>query len=494
MAWLTPKSVAENELASRPHRPSMNSSKPRSDSSRLIRERGISVDFVDKDLDDADLLQAAGAMSDLDFVDIDDHGPDIAAQTKRYASKNARQREDNAMTAKWQPKQLLNGKWACNHACKSKNTCKHLCCRDGLDKPPKAPKNWQASGSAANEDSLPKATQNTKKLQKGQTTLKMTGMKIGETVSKVATSDVEYLDLTENPERSSPGLMSEGLKHLHRLHSAVQKDTPNRVSNLNRSNDSFLPVNRPEQQHSFLPSFKTSRNDIASDYGDSWPDDIDLPDLHPLADASPRVEKQLTPSFHRGTEETETHERAMISNDVDEPDFGDVDSMLEATMVGLADSQDLQAETCAKEKYMDIRQAPEAVCALPITSKRVPFPELAISSSLDNHAQAHEDKSEQVAFRNPFMQSSSPLFRTIPAMKRSIFFKGVGEQAQRATKRSKKSEDVELQDIPPLLHGVTPIVPVSEVIDGSDKTDTPAEPEGVDKWLMQEFGQYVNFI
>ncbi|KAI2085623.1 ATP-dependent DNA helicase MER3 [Ophidiomyces ophidiicola] len=39
------------------------------------------------------------------------------------------------------PLPLSNGKWECNHRCKDKAQCKHLCCREGIDRPPKGPKN-----------------------------------------------------------------------------------------------------------------------------------------------------------------------------------------------------------------------------------------------------------------------------------------------------------------------------------------------------------------
>ncbi|KAL5532870.1 HFM1 [Sanghuangporus sanghuang] len=39
-----------------------------------------------------------------------------------------------------EPKTLPNGNYACNHNCKDKSACRHLCCREGLAKPPLAPK------------------------------------------------------------------------------------------------------------------------------------------------------------------------------------------------------------------------------------------------------------------------------------------------------------------------------------------------------------------
>jgi len=169
MAWPSKKSIADNELASRPTRPSMNTSKRRSDSSRLSAggQHETSDEFGDVDLDDADLLQAASAMSDLDFAHIDNYGTDAAAQTKKNTSKNARQKQSSAVASDWQPRQLDNGKWACNHACKDKNSCKHMCCREGVDKPPKAPKKWAASADA-NHNALPKKNQSKRNYQKAK--------------------------------------------------------------------------------------------------------------------------------------------------------------------------------------------------------------------------------------------------------------------------------------------------------------------------------------
>jgi hypothetical protein len=472
----------------------MNSSKHRSDGARFNCRREPSDEFGDNSLDDGDLLQAAGGISDLDFAHIDNYGTELSAQTMKITSKSTRPKQTGELTTMWEPKQFDNGKWACNHACKDKNACKHMCCRDGVDKPPKAPKSWQAFASVENQDVQPKATQKQKRLQKGQTTLKLAGMRTKKPVSNAAASIVEHLDLIEDSGRGSRGSMPAGLKQLHRLHSSVQKDTPIHISSLIQRNDSRTRVTRSEQRLSFLPDIEINTNDITSDYGDSWPDDVDLPDLCPPTDAAGRATKRLAPSFDCNLGKIESDERVMISNDVVEPDFGEVDSLLDAAMVSLADSQDLQAETRINDRFTDIHQAPEDVSSLPITSKTLPFAKLPIFLSLDNSVKAREVHSQQVARRTPVLQSSSPFFTTTPTVKRSTFFPEVGDQSERARKRLKKIEDVELENMPPIPHVMVPTVPASEAKEESQRTEASSEPEGVDEWLMQEFGQYVDFV
>ncbi|KAL9044262.1 MAG: hypothetical protein Q9214_002586, partial [Letrouitia sp. 1 TL-2023] len=104
-------------------------------------------DFSDAGMNFCERLIGRRAMSDLqsvrniEFQPIDaferDH-PGNRASTDRVLTVPAifGRRADPERKAI----QLANGNWACNHKCKDKLGCKHLCCHEGVDRPPKPPK------------------------------------------------------------------------------------------------------------------------------------------------------------------------------------------------------------------------------------------------------------------------------------------------------------------------------------------------------------------
>ncbi|KAF2089406.1 P-loop containing nucleoside triphosphate hydrolase protein, partial [Saccharata proteae CBS 121410] len=128
-------------------KPGANISRRRRESENSAHRRSTtgSDDYGYGDLDDSELLAAAGGPSKYEFTHIDDiESEDISTvpqgtklgDAKRKQVAKASQPDDNS---DWQPTRLRNGKWECNHACKNKRTCRHICCREGLDKPPKGP-------------------------------------------------------------------------------------------------------------------------------------------------------------------------------------------------------------------------------------------------------------------------------------------------------------------------------------------------------------------
>lgn len=121
-------------------RPISNTSRRRVESIGGRRKSSETCDeFGDDDIDDIDLVQAAGR--ELDFEHIENYDDATTVLTRQYSFNNtsSKKRKHTEPHAKEDdgPRQLPNGKWACNHKCKDKNACKHICCRDGLHKPPK---------------------------------------------------------------------------------------------------------------------------------------------------------------------------------------------------------------------------------------------------------------------------------------------------------------------------------------------------------------------
>jgi ATP-dependent DNA helicase HFM1/MER3 len=513
MVWPSKHAVEKDGLTIRCSRPGMNTSKRRSDSSRLssVTRNESNDEFEDSGLNDADLLQAASGMIDLEFTHIDNFCSETAKSTKRNTSNNAHQKPSSIITDVWQPRRLDNGKWACNHACKDKKACKHLCCREGVDKPPKAPKNWGLSAGSRNDDGVPKGTQKQTKLQKGQTTLSLTGMKVGNTANRPMPSTVESIDLTRDSTAiatcvrgSVPGV----LKQWNRLDSAVQKDMPNRISTLLRQNASRSTATETEKQLRILSSLDDNANETASDYGDSWPDDNDdplnvYPGGKPERSAATKGMAFPEPKITGG----EDSEAIVLSNHGDEQYFGETDSMLEAAIVGLADSQDLHASRVIEQGEIQHAQCyqngVEETHVFPATPKQPLIKKHKVILSSDSSDTALEPSHRRSATQNPSAKSSSPFFAVTHTEKhsalvgkkeRSAFFKESKGQNERAPKRLKLTADVNLQNN--LLVSATSSLESVELKpdEASEAIMASPEPEGADEWLMQEFGQYVDFI
>lgn len=99
--------------------------------------------FDDDSLKDDDLIAIASDLPTEKSYDVLESSPPAS---RGHLSGPGKRREPIKKTSKettvdqWRPKKLTNGKWECKHICKDRASCKHLCCREGLDKPPKAPR------------------------------------------------------------------------------------------------------------------------------------------------------------------------------------------------------------------------------------------------------------------------------------------------------------------------------------------------------------------
>jgi ATP-dependent DNA helicase HFM1/MER3 len=318
-----------------------NTSKRRAEPTKPMRKRSNTSDeFGYDELDEEELVKVA--CSDLEFDHIDNFANPVDALTRKNTTKNKSapkpKTHSKASIASFsdnerEPAQLANGKWACNHACKDKKACKHFCCKEGMDKPPKkhtATKRTLEEDNARGEYNVssqrPKTTQS--KLQ-----LTATKRKIS--------SDIQELDLTQENKKQKANYAKNGPKdyrELHQLHKTIQrKDPPSTLHSVMHTKPAYCYSQGGEHNLSFMQQPNARLSVDPSDYSDIPMDDLDThwDGMQPAAKQS-----DLHPTSSNGfLGFTGTAPVASRASDT----FGDDDSLLGDAMVGLADSQTLQA-------------------------------------------------------------------------------------------------------------------------------------------------------
>ncbi len=307
------------------------------------RKRKQIEDFDDSGLEDGDLLAAES----VEIIDIDAFDEELASlPSKNPTSSNKRtgsskkQRTDDG---RGESLQLKNGKWACNHKCKDKIKCRHLCCKEGLEKPPKPPKNSISSTSedhlsiasmldAVNNDSSEQAPWMSIENQSGS---KKSSSDFGAQRQRNSIlAGKEAYSLTKLREATTPVVLT------HTLKSA-------------KSNTYIEKVSTPQTSADKGASSRTPRNETFIDddpFDSDWANDLVPQDLEDFL--------KLPDSFRREGRTTETVGAAKKSSRDDtwpEPDdddfnFDDNDvSMLEASMIGLDDSVHLKEDFSRKK-------------------------------------------------------------------------------------------------------------------------------------------------
>ncbi|CAN9083858.1 unnamed protein product [Alternaria alternata] len=304
---------------------------------RKIHFARISEDFGDGDLDDDTLVGAS--LRGFDFDQIENYADPIATVSLRNNEKSKPARAKDAGKSKnitgpldaapcdkdEEPVQLANGKWACNHACKDRLACKHLCCKDGMDKPPK--KKAMVKRVPSGED-RPEPTQKAPvtKGKQTQTKLQLTASK-----RKVSAS-IDELDLTQQEKKQKANFGMNGprdYRGLHQLHKTVQgKELPTSLNSVMYKKPTYCYSQGGEHSLDFMGS-TAERPPTSSDYGDFLSD----------------IQEH---EYFMGNEAA----APMYESDT----FGDDNSMVEDALIGLADSQDLQA---VRESEGDIMQSLE---------------------------------------------------------------------------------------------------------------------------------------
>lgn len=311
------------------HQPNM--SKRRVENAPMQRKKSVaSDDFGDADLDDDTLVTAS--YGELEFNHIDNFADPVDVITRSNTTKNKpakeKGRSKNLPTASKSldepaPCQLPNGRWLCSHKCKDKEACKHYCCKHGMDKPPKkaVPKR---SDEHQNQSPLDDALQCK---DKTQTTIQLQSWK------RKNPAAIEELDLTQQEKKRKTEYAFSGprdYRALHKLHEDVQKaEMPASLLSVTKKKPAYCYEVGGEHQLSFLSQPATARPTTSSEYGDLQADDFDGSPPAKVRDA-----RDLTsPHFSR--------EAPIASRGSDT--FGDDDSVFGEAIVGLADSQDLQA-------------------------------------------------------------------------------------------------------------------------------------------------------
>lgn len=247
-------------------RPTSNTSKRRTETTKPPPLRKCSDDLYDDGLDDDDWMRVSCV--DLDFEHIENFANPSDALTKRNTAKNAAKetskkpvRKASAEEDSGEPIQLENGKWTCGHKCGDKTACKHLCCREGLDRPPK---------KAAKKASLsrqPEPSSSSKKEPK-QTKLQLTASK------RKVCADIETLDLTQSEKKRKSDLSKapRDIRNLNQLHKKVlPHDPPVSLSTITHKKPAYCYAAGGDHDLSFLgtgPGAVRGGTATSTDYGD----------------------------------------------------------------------------------------------------------------------------------------------------------------------------------------------------------------------------------
>jgi ATP-dependent DNA helicase HFM1/MER3 len=322
-----------------------NTSKRRAEPAKPMRKRSNnSDDFGDDGIDDEELVKAT--CGDLEFEHIDNFAnpTDAITRKKTVKNKSTTKAKGHANTVDvgtteddQEPLQLSNGKWACKHACKDKNACKHLCCKQGMDKPPKKP--IATKHTVSHEDKLQPAPSSSQIPKVTQSKLQLTASK------RKVSSAIEELDLTQDETRTKKTeYVKSGPRNYrepHQLHKTIQKkDPPSILHSVMHTKPTYCYSQGGEHTLSFLHKPRADTPGDWSDYGDV-----------PFDELSSHFETPKPP-VHRDTSmpNKDTDADTLMDYATHPPvasrrsdTFGDDDSLLGDVMIGLADSQTLQA-------------------------------------------------------------------------------------------------------------------------------------------------------
>ena len=360
-----------------------NVSKRRIESTELIHRRpATSDDFGDDGINDDELAQAS--FDHLDFDHVDNYVDPASTVTRQHGIKSKSHKDvrkgngcvdarkvDTAIGDEvHEPVQLANGKWACNHKCKNKDSCRHLCCKEGTEKPPKT-KTTRVKSTPSSENPVPQSTgRPTPKGRSTQTKLQLNKL------NRAVSACVEEIDLTqqEQKRRKTKHDISNELHKLHKLHENIQRnETPSSLHSIAHK--------KPKHCYSQGASHNFSLedqpiNELSHPLNDDDDDDDDEPQYDEL---QPRCLPQQSvlhdcalPCAADGSRYQGDVPRPYSASKVSDA-FGDDDSLLGEAMIGLVDSQSLQAA------FQEDNQIPRT---------------LNYAHELDNKESGHRDKSQ----------------------------------------------------------------------------------------------------
>ncbi|KAJ4316747.1 ATP-dependent DNA helicase MER3 [Neodidymelliopsis sp. IMI 364377] len=493
-----------------PHQPNM--SKRRIENVRVQRRKSAtSDDFGDIDIDDEVLAKVS--CEDLDFKHIDNFADPTDVITRNNTARNksskgkarARAVEFNAESDGGStPTQLPNGRWACSHKCKDKEACKHYCCKHGMDKPPK--KAASKFGSANPQQDQAVSVSSTPKGVKVQSKLSLPASK------RKVSSVTEELDLTEQEDKRRKEYTINGprdYRDLHNLHKSVQKkDVPPSLYSVMHKRPAYSYGEGGQHQLSFLSQPTTARPLTSSEYGDLQLDEFEF-DL-PAAKTQPAYSDNTT-SQHFSSK------RPVTSYESDT--FGDEDSLFGDAIVGLADSQDLQAASDTAITSLPTRNVRSST-AIVAQYEDTDFSMVDLDFPATREADPDQPKQRPMTTRTPVFQSTSnPENYRSGGRRMNVTPQGPvrqdkpPNQANPAESKSIVEDDEEEDDMSDLLNLLD--MPVStqventegkQILAANEGTSKIVEPEqseqekvpdafkGLQPWLFQEFGDIVELV
>ncbi len=325
-----------------------NVSKRRIEDPGARRKRSTTNEDFDDGINDEELVQAS--FGHLQFDDIDDYlDPPNTINRQKPAKNNLSKSKQQIRTASNsrtmdanttgdgdEPVQLANGKWACNHRCKDRSSCKHLCCKEGTDKPPK--KKTSATKSVQSQEDSIRQTQEQsgRKGQSTQTKLQLT------TIKRKRSASIEHLDLTqEKKKKTQHGLKQpKDLRGLQQLHKQVQGNiVPSSLPSVTHKKPAYCYSQGGNHSLSFLGQQTAASSQGSSEYGDFQYDDAFSNGVSSQQNAYLAHTNQPTRETYEIMDTSYEEGAASQGSDM----FGDDDSLLRDAMIGLVDSQNLQA-------------------------------------------------------------------------------------------------------------------------------------------------------
>jgi ATP-dependent DNA helicase HFM1/MER3 len=488
--------------------PRSNTSKRRAEPAKLTRRRSTNSDeFGDDGIDDEELVKAT--INDLEFEHIDNFANPIDAITRKNTVKNKL-----AIKLKGQTKmvsvaaaeddqdsvQLSNGKWACKHACKDKNACKHLCCKEGMDKPPKKPA--VAKHPASHEDRFQSTSLPSQTPRVTQSKLQLTASK-----RKISSAVVEELDLTQDETRNKKANYVENepreYRELHQLYKTIQKrDPPSKLHSLMHTKPESFYSEGGEHNPSFL---QEPGADLLSD----WSDYGDLP-LDELSSHFDAPQPPSHPDPLRRHENQDTYNLMeyptagpVISRRSDT--FDDEDSLLGDAMVGLADSEALQAVHDHKES-----NAAHLAANVPEMDYDAAFQEDDFPMDVDFAEGDHHDRS---VYESALTTRPVPTRNIAPGHRRAPFYDSTSSlnlpnsgivAAKAPLADSLPQEYIPLKAVSavPRLHSNESAADDVDVLDLLDiLEDRPVKEKHVheafkqlEPWMFEEYGDIVELV
>jgi ATP-dependent DNA helicase HFM1/MER3 len=499
--------VAESLEPNTPQRP--NTCKRRVEPVKPMRKRSNTTDgFGDDEINDDELVRVA--CDDLGFEHIENFANPVDAILHKTSAKNKLSSKVNNQTRSInasadhinrEPVQLANGKWACNHPCKDKNACKHLCCKEGMDKPPKKPATTKRPTSK--KDNLqPEQIVSSQKPKVTQSKLQLT------TSKRKISSAIEELDLTREEKKKKTDFNNHGPKDyqgLHQLQNIIQKENPpSSLHSIMHTEPTYCYSQGGEHNLSFMQQPSAWRSADSSDYGD-----IPLDELLPQHHHPESINKQ--DDFIRMSDALYADEfmdypatAPVASRESDT--FGDDDSLLGDAMVGLADSQTLQA---LRDTRGDIMQPLEDALDKAYEA------ELHDDSFCTNLGHSVNDIDSCHMYKDANITSSVPIDRT-PTQKPCILSNDstVSSEERRrdfnTAKTMLKHEEMEelrqsKASLPTSRHEPSDKMAIDnyealDVLDMFNDTSIAEEKpipdayEGLEPWLLQEFGAIVEIV